>query len=443
MLVTRLIERKRDGGRLEPAEWTALIRSYVAGDVSDSQMAAMLMAIYVHGLDRMETAALTDAMRRSGAQLSLAHLGGLRVDKHSTGGVGDKTSLILAPLVSSLGVTVPMMSGRGLGHTGGTLDKLESIPGMRTDLTLADARAQVERIGCVVMGQSSEVVPADRGMYALRNATATAESVPLVASSIMSKKLAEDLTGLVLDVKRGSGSLVHDLDEALELAGTMVALGDANGCEVVALLTAMDRPLGRAIGNALEVEEAIHALSGEGPPDLMAVTYALGAEMLQLGGVAADADEARRRMEVAISSGQAARKLQEVIEAQGGNPGVVDDPAVLPQAGACELFEAPRRGFVARVEPRGIGRALVALGGGRAGPDDRIDPGVGFVITAKPGDWVELGEPVATIFARDDAGIATGRAALRSSIVIADEADHPLPLISHRVTMDGVTRADA
>lgn len=442
MLVTRLIERKRDGGRLEPAEWTALIRSYVAGDVSDSQMAAMLMAIYVHGLDRMETAALTDAMRRSGAQLSLAHLGGLRVDKHSTGGVGDKTSLILAPLVSSLGVAVPMMSGRGLGHTGGTLDKLESIPGMRTDLTLADARAQVERIGCVVMGQSSEVVPADRGMYALRNATATAESVPLVASSIMSKKLAEDLTGLVLDVKRGSGSLVHDLDEALELAGTMVALGDANGCEVVALLTAMDRPLGRAIGNALEVEEAIHALSGEGPPDLMAVTYALGAEMLQLGGVAADADEARRRMEVAISSGQAARKLQEVIEAQGGNPGVVDDPAVLPQAGACELFEAPRRGFVARVEPRGIGRALVALGGGRAGPDDRIDPGVGFVITAKPGDWVELGEPVATIFARDDAGIATGRAALRSSIVIADEADHPLPLISHRVTMDGVTRAD-
>ncbi len=442
MLVTRLIERKRDGGRLEPAEWTALIRSYVAGDVSDSQMAAMLMAIYVHGLDRMETAALTDAMRRSGAQLSLAHLGGLRVDKHSTGGVGDKTSLILAPLVSSLGVAVPMMSGRGLGHTGGTLDKLESIPGMRTDLTLAKARAQVERIGCVVMGQSSEVVPADRGMYALRNATATAESVPLVASSIMSKKLAEDLTGLVLDVKRGSGSLVHDLDEALELAGTMVALGDANGCEVVALLTAMDRPLGRAIGNALEVEEAIHALSGEGPPDLMAVTYALGAEMLQLGGVAADADEARRRMEVAISSGQAARKLQEVIEAQGGNPGVVDDPAVLPQAGACELFEAPRRGFVARVEPRGIGRALVALGGGRAGPDDRIDPGVGFVITAKPGDWVELGEPVATIFARDDAGIATGRAALRSSIVIADEADHPLPLISHRVTMDGVTRAD-
>jgi pyrimidine-nucleoside phosphorylase len=440
MLVTRLIERKRDGGRLEAGEWSALIRSYVAGDVPDYQMAAMLMAMYVHGLDRTETAALTDAMRRSGAQLSLGHLTAARVDKHSTGGVGDKTSLILAPLVSSLGVAVPMMSGRGLGHTGGTLDKLESIPGMRTDIALADARAQLERIGCVMMGQSREVAPADRGMYALRNATATAESVPLIASSIMSKKLAEDLTGLVLDVKRGSGALVQDLDQALELAGTMVALGDAGGCEVVALLSAMDRPLGRAVGNALEVEEAIHALTGEGPPDLMTVTYALGAEMLQLGGVAADADDARRRMEVAISSGQAARKLQELIEAQGGNPGVVDDPAVLPQAGACELFEAPRRGFVARVEPRGIGRALVALGGGRTRPDDRIDPGVGFVITAKPGDWVERGEPVATIFARDDAGIGTGRAALRAAIAIADEADHPLPLLSHRVTMDGVTR---
>ncbi|HEX6808192.1 MAG TPA: thymidine phosphorylase [Gemmatimonadaceae bacterium] len=385
---------------------------------------------------------LTDAMRHGSSQLSLAHLAGARVDKHSTGGVGDKTSLILVPLVSSLGVAVPMMSGRGLGHTGGTLDKLESIPGMRTDLTLAEARDQVERIGCVMMGQSAEMVPADRGMYALRNATATAESVPLVASSIIAKKLAEDLTGLVLDVKRGSGSLVRDLDQALELAGTMVALGEASGCDVVALLTAMDRPLGRAIGNALEVEEAIHALSGEGPPDLMTVTYALGAEMLQLGGVAADADDARRRMEVAISSGQAARKLQALIEAQGGNPGVVDDPAVLPQAGACELFEAPRRGFVARVEPRTIGRALIALGGGRTRPDDRVDPGVGFVITAKPGDWVERGEPVATIFARDDAGIDAGRAALRSAIVIADEADHPLPLISHRVTMDGVMRAD-
>ena len=440
MLVTRLIERKRDGGRLEPAEWNALIRSYVAGDVPDYQMAAMLMAMYLEGLDRIETAALTDAMRRSGAELSLGHLAQARVDKHSTGGVGDKTSLILAPLIASLGVTVPMMSGRGLGHTGGTLDKLESIPGMRTDLTLAAAREQIERIGCVLLGQTTEVAPADRRLYALRDATATIDSVPLIASSIMSKKLAEDLTGLVLDIKRGAGSFLRDLDQALALAGTMIALGEAHGCEVVALLTAMDRPLGRAVGNALEVEEAIHALQGEGPPDLMAVTFSLGAEMLQLGGVAADGDAARRQMERAISSGAASRKFQAIIEAQGGNPGVVDDPAVLPQAGACELFEAPRRGFVARVEPRPLGRALVTLGGGRVHPEDRVDPAVGFVITAKPGDWVERGEPVATIFARDESGVEAGRAALRGAIVIADKADHPLPLVSHRVTIDGVTR---
>ncbi|MGH7649766.1 MAG: thymidine phosphorylase, partial [Gemmatimonadaceae bacterium] len=370
MLVTRLIERKRDGGRLEPAEWNALIRSYVAGEVLDYQMAAMLMAIYLRGLDRIETASLTDAMRRSGAQLSLGDIASARVDKHSTGGVGDKTSLILAPLIASLGVAVPMMSGRGLGHTGGTLDKLESIPGMRTDLTLAAARAQVERIGCVLIGQTTEVAPADRRMYAMRDATATIESVPLIASSIMSKKLAEDLTGLVLDIKRGPGSFLRDLDQALDLAGAMVALGDAHGCEVVALLTAMDRPLGRAIGNALEVEEAIHALQGEGPPDLMAVTFALGAEMLQLGGVAAGGDEARRQMERAISSGAASRRFQEIIEAQGGNPGVVDDPSVLPQADECELFNAPRRGFVARIEPRTIGRGIIEMGGGRTKVED-------------------------------------------------------------------------
>ena len=266
MLVTELIERKRDGGRVEPADWSALIRSYVAGEVPDYQMAAMLMAVYLRGLDRIETAALTDAMRWSGAQLSLGDVAPARVDKHSTGGVGDKTSLVLAPLVSSLGVAVPMMSGRGLGHTGGTLDKLESIPGLRTDLSAAAARAQVERIGCVMMGQTAEIAPADRRMYALRDATATVDSVPLIASSIMSKKLAEDLTGLVLDVTRGPGSFLRDLDQALELAGAMVGLGEARGCEVVALLTAMDRPLGRAVGNALEVEEAIHALHGEGPP---------------------------------------------------------------------------------------------------------------------------------------------------------------------------------
>ena len=437
-LAQRLIERKRDGGHVEPGEWRALTSAYAAGHVPDYQMAAFLMAAYIRGLDRAETNALTDAMLATGSRLSLDHLGVGRVDKHSTGGVGDKVSIVLAPLVASLGVAVPMMSGRGLGHTGGTLDKLESIPGFRTALSLAEATRQLETIGCALLAQSSEIAPADRKMYALRDATSTVESVPLIAASIMSKKLAEGLTGLVLDVKRGSGAFLPELERGVELAQTMINLGSDRGCEVVALITAMDRPLGRACGNALEVEEAIHTLRGEGPPDVLGVTYALGAEMLVLGGAAPSVDAARRSMEVAISSGKAARKFEEIIAAQGGNPGVVDDPSVLPQAGACELFLAPRQGVVARVEPRAIGRGVTALGGGRTRLDDTIDPSVGFVITAKPGDVVQQAEPLATIFARDRAGIESGLAALRQAIIISDEAELPLPLISHRVSAAGI-----
>ena len=440
MLATRLIERKRDGFRLTAEEWRDFMCAYAVGEVPDYQMAAFLMAAYLRGLDRGETAALTDAMRATGASLDLSHLHAPRIDKHSTGGVGDKVSLVLAPLVAALGVVVPMMSGRGLGHTGGTLDKLEAIPGFRTSLTLAEARAQLERLGCALFGQTTEIAPADRRLYALRDATSTVESIPLISASIMSKKLAEGLTGLVLDVKRGSGAFLPELDRALDLAATMIALGEDRGCDVVALLTAMDRPLGRAVGNALETEEAILALRGEGPSDLMEVTYALGAEMLLLGETVSTRDEARRRMEVAISSGAAAAKFQEIIAAQGGNPAVVDDPAILPQADACELYAATRQGFVARVEPRAVGRGITALGGGRTKAEDRIDPTVGFVITAKPGDWVEAGEPMATIFARDAAGIAAGREALAEAITVGDEADHPLPLVSHRVTIDGVER---
>jgi pyrimidine-nucleoside phosphorylase len=440
MLAYRLIERKRDGGRVDPGELRALVMAYASGHVADYQMAAFLMAAYIRGLDAMELSSLTDAMLESGKRLDLSHLTVGRVDKHSTGGVGDKVSLVLAPLVASLGVAVPMMSGRGLGHTGGTLDKLEAIPGFTTSLTLAQARAQIERIGCALIGQTSEIAPADRKMYALRDATATVESIPLIAASIMSKKLAEGLTGLVLDVKRGSGAFLPDLERDLELARVMIDLGVARGCPVVALITAMDRPLGRACGNALETEEAIHALRGEGPPDLMTVTYALGAEMLVLGGAASDVDEARRAMEVAVSSGAAARKLEEIIEAQGGNPSVVEDPAVLPQAEACELFAAWESGFIARVEPRAVGRGIIAMGGGRTRLEDAIDPSVGFVISAKPGDFVEAGEPLATIFAADAEGIAAGRRALEDAIAIAEEADHPLPLVSHRVTAAGVER---
>ena len=437
MLAYQLIERKRDGGRIEPDEWRELIASYLRDEVTDGQMAALLMAIYFRGLDRDETAALTDTMLHSGASLDLSHINGPRLDKHSTGGVGDKVSLILAPLIASLGAVVPMMSGRGLGHTGGTLDKLESIQGFRTRLSLAETRSQIDRIGCALIGQSEEIAPADRRLYALRDSTATVESIPLIAASIMSKKLAEGLTGLVLDIKRGSGAFMPQVERGLELAHTMVALGQRHGVPVVALLTAMDRPLGRACGNALELEEAIHALHGEGPPDLMQVTYALGAEMLVLGGIAPGRDAARRAMEVAISSGRAAAKFREIVEAQGGDPGVVDDPSRLPQAGCCELFFAPRAGFIASIDPRRVGFGVIQLGGGRSKPGDPVDHSVGFVLAARPGDLVREGEPLATIMARDSGGVESGRQALQQAIVIADEADYPLPLISHRVTIEG------
>src|SRR5262245_23207780 len=437
MIVGPLIERKRDGAALSPEEWSAIVAEYTSGHIPDYQIAALLMAVFLRGLERQELAALTDAMFASGDRLSFDGLKTPVIDKHSTGGVGDKVSLVLAPLVAACGVAVPMMSGRGLGHTGGTLDKLESIPGFRTNLSLAEARDQIETLGCALMGQTPEIAPADKKMYALRDATATVESIPLIAASIMSKKLAEDLTGLVVDMKRGSGAFLPELDRVLELADVMIKLGTDRGCPCVALVTAMDRPLGRACGNALEVEEAVAALKGEGPPDLMEVTYALAIEMLLLAGLTDDTASARRDLEKSIATGQAAERFQQIIEAQGGNPAVLDDPAILPQAAECEIYAAPRRGFVARVEPKSVGRGIVAMGGGRTRVEDKPDPSVGFVISARPGDWVEVGEPIATIFARDRAGIGDGRNALRNAVFIAEEAEPPLPLISHRVTLAG------
>jgi pyrimidine-nucleoside phosphorylase len=359
------------------------------------------------------------------------------VDKHSTGGVGDKTSLLLAPMLAACGLMVPMMSGRGLGHTGGTLDKLESIPGFRTDLRLREAEDQVRRIGCALIGQTPEIAPADKRLYALRDVTATVESIPLIAASIMSKKLAEGIDGLVLDVKTGSGAFLPDPDMARTLAETMIGLGEARGCRTVALLTAMDRPLGRAAGNALEVEEAIEGLQGRGPDDLMELTYALGAEMLLVAGAAADRSDAQRKLAHVIETGAALDRLRAIIEAQGGNPAVVDDPGALPQAPIERIWEAPLSGIVSRVEPRRIGRAIMALGGGRMKVEDAIDPAVGFVITARPGDLVARGQPLATIHARDDAGAGVAAQALTEAIVIGEPAA-PLPLISHRITRDGV-----
>ncbi len=439
MLVVPLIERKREGGALTPEEWSALVAGYTADRIPDYQMSALLMAVMWRGMERQELAALTDAMIASGQRLTFEGWSTPRVDKHSTGGVGDKVSLVLAPLVAACGVAVPMMSGRGLGHTGGTLDKLEAIPGFRTDLSLPEAKAQLQKLGVVLIGQTPEIAPADKRLYALRDVTSTVAAIPLIAASIMSKKLAEGLTGLVLDVKHGSGAFLPETERGLELARTMIALGEDRGCPTVALLTAMDRPLGRACGNALETEEAILALRGEGPEDLMEVTYALGVEMLLAGGIETSPAKARQRLENALSSGLAAEKFEQVIEAQGGNPKVVEDPSVLPQAQAVEIFAAPGTGVVTRVEPRVLGRAIVAMGGGRTRVEDAVDASVGFVITLKPGDKVLSGEPIASVFARDAAGVQLGFDALRQAIVIGDRlSERPLPLVSHRVTRDGV-----
>jgi len=438
MIVPRLIERKRDGGRLEPQEIRELVLAYAEGKVPDYQIAALLMAIYFRGLDRSEMNAMMEAMLESGKRLDLSRLPMARIDKHSTGGVGDKTSLILAPLIASLGVAVPMMSGRGLGHTGGTLDKLESIPGFRTALSLAEAEKQIARIGCAMLSQTDEIVPADRKVYALRDATATVEVIPLIAASIMSKKISEDLTGLVLDIKRGSGSFLPKLEDELELAKAMIDLGSAHGCPVVALLTAMDRPLGHACGNALEVAEAIAVLKGAGPPDLIEVTMELGAAMLVLGTVATTAEGAHTLMRDAINSGRALLKFEEIVAAQGGDTGVVRDPTRLPHAAREEVFAAKRDGVVQSVDPRGVGYGVIALGGGRRNMEDRVDPSVGFVITAKPGHHVTKGQSLATIHARNEDDLAQGRSVLEKAIVIGDFAEPPLPLVSHHVTARGV-----
>ncbi len=439
MFVIPLIERKRDGGSLTEAEWRSLVLAYARGEVPDYQMAALLMAVVFRGLEDHELGALTDAMRVSGECLTFGSGVPPRVDKHSTGGVGDKVSLVLAPLAASVGVAVPMISGRGLGHTGGTLDKLQSIPGFRVDLTLAEARRQVERLGVAMIGQTEEIAPADRRLYALRDATGTVEAIPLMAASIMSKKLAEGLDGLVLDVKRGSGAFLPDLEDGLALARTMVRLGEERHCPTVALLTAMDRPLGRSCGNALEVAESIAALRGDGPADLREIVLQLGCEMALLAKVERSRTVARARLEEAIASGRALEKFREIVAAQGGDPRVVDRPDRLPRAPVVVEHVVPHAGYVAAVEPRRIGEAVVALGGGRQKMEDEIDPAVGLELRVVPGMPIEAGEPVATVHARDEAGLAVARAALEAAIVVTPyPAAAALPLVSHRVTASGV-----
>jgi thymidine phosphorylase len=439
MVVPRLIERKRDGGVLTADEWRALIHAYSIGEIPDYQMAAMAMAIFFRGLAPEELAALTDAMLASGDRLRFDGEPRPRIDKHSTGGVGDKTSLLLAPMLAACGVLVPMMSGRGLGHTGGTLDKLEAIPGFNTSLSLSDTEAQVRTLGLAMIGQTAEIAPADGKLYALRDVTATVESIALISASIMSKKLAEGLNGLVLDVKTGSGAFLPEPERALELAKTMIGLGEARGCPTVALITAMDRPLGVACGNALEVAEAIAGLRGEGPADLMTVTYALGVEMLLLAGIDRDGALARRRLEQTVRDGSALATFAKMVAAQGGDAAAIEDPRRLPRAPIQRDVRATASGTIARVEPRALGRAIIDLGGGRREVTDTVLPDVGLEVSAKPGQHVQRGDLLAVVHARTASQADAAIASVLGAISIGDAVPEVRPLIAWRVTTAGVT----
>ncbi len=398
--IVELLAAKRDGQALSADDISRLISAFMEGSVADYQMAAWLMAVFFRGLDDAETVALTEAMLHSGRVLDLSSVEGIKVDKHSTGGVGDKVSLCLAPLVAACGVPVPMVSGRGLGHTGGTLDKLEAIPGFRTDIA-ADRFAEIVRdVGTCMIGQTAEIAPADKRIYALRDVTATVECIPLIVASILSKKLAEGIDGLVLDVKVGRGAFMKDEPRARALAEALVRVGTRAGKKVIALLTRMDAPLGVAVGNANETREAIEVLHGRGPSDVVECTLALGAEMLVLGGRAKTLEEARTRLAKAVASGDGARTFERMIEAQGGDPRVVAEPSRLEVADVEVPVKATRDGFVDGVDALAIGLAAVAMGAGRARADAKVDPAVGISVDARPGTRVNAGDVLARVHVR-------------------------------------------
>jgi thymidine phosphorylase len=408
-----LIRAKRDGLRLADDDIRWLFEAYARGEVADEQMSALLMAIYFRGLDGAELRTWTAAMIDSGDRLDLSAIAEPTVDKHSTGGVGDKVSLILAPLVASCGAAVPQLSGRGLGHTGGTLDKLESIPGFRAGLTPEETLAVLARTGCVICAAGSGVAPADRRLYALRDVTGTVESIPLIASSIMSKKIAEGTSALVLDVKVGTGAFMTDLDRARELAQTMVALGEEHQVRTSALITRMDTPLGRAVGNAVEVEESVGALQGDGPPDLMEVTLALARQMLALAGLSADPA-------AAISDGRALASYRAMVSAQGGDP-----DAPLPQAAHTRVLPAPAAGWLTRLDALAVGTAAWRLGAGRARKEDDVSASAGIICLVKPGEEVRAGQPVLELRADDEERFGPALAALAGAVTVSETGPPP------------------
>jgi pyrimidine-nucleoside phosphorylase len=424
-----LIRTKRDGGALSLEEIEYFVAGVTSGAWPDYQISALLMAVVLRDMSAEETSWLTDAMVRSGVRNDLTDFAGAKVDKHSTGGVGDKTSIVLAPLVAACGVLVPMMSGRALGHTGGTLDKLESIPGFRTGLSLEELRRALREVGCGLMGQTEEIAPADKRLYAMRDVTATVESIPLITASIMSKKIAEGIEGLVLDVKTGTGAFMKSEADARRLAESLVATGRRAGVRTEALITAMDAPLGRAVGNALEIVECIETLKGRGPADLEELSVLLAARMLMIAGAEASQHFAIERVREMLDSGAGLEKLRAIIAHQGGDPRVVDDYARLPTAPGRHLVRAPRAGYLTRLEAELVGRASIALGAGRNRVDDAIDPAVGALVLKKPGEVVAAGEPVVELHYRRAADVPAAEALVLRALDIADAPPPARPLV--------------
>ncbi|HEY7285633.1 MAG TPA: thymidine phosphorylase [Vicinamibacterales bacterium] len=434
MRAVDIIMSKRDGRPLSREEIGSFVSGVTDGTLPDYQASALLMAIVLRGMNADETAWLTDAMVHSGVRVDLGDVPGVKVDKHSTGGVGDKTSLILAPLAAACGVPVPMMSGRGLGHTGGTLDKLESIPGFRVNLTLAEMKAALARTGCAMIGQTSQIAPADKKLYALRDVTGTVESIPLISASIMSKKIAEGIDALVLDVKSGSGAFMKTEADSRRLAESLVSIGNASGVKTEAIITAMDVPLGRSIGNALEIVECFEVLKGRGPDDLIEISTELAARMLVLGRITSDHDDARRRIARAIESGDGLERFRQIIDVQGGDPRVVDDYQRLPQVRDCRMVTASRSGYLARLDAELLGRASVALGAGRNRVEDPVDPAVGIIVKARPGDEVRSGDPILEIHFRDRDTLDAALVLASRAIVIEEQPPALRPLLLGEVS---------
>jgi pyrimidine-nucleoside phosphorylase len=429
MRAVDIIRKKRDANPLSREEIGSFVAGATDGSWPDYQISALLMAIVLRGMTDEETAGLTEAMARSGARFDLRRLPGLKVDKHSTGGVGDKTSLIIAPLAAACGAVVPMMSGRGLGHTGGTLDKLEAIPGFRVDLSAPEIVDALADVGCVIVGQTRDIAPADRRLYRLRDVTATVESIPLITASIMSKKLAEGIDALVLDVKVGCGAFMKTVADAEQLARSMVRAGQLAGVRTEALLTRMDAPLGRAVGNAVEVIESVETLCGQGPRDLTELSVRLAARMVLMAGRAPSAADAERQVREAMASGAGLERFRRMVARQGGDLAVGHAPSSLPLAPGREIVRAPRAGYLTGLDAMLIGRAAAALGAGRATAEDRVDHGVGIRIIATLGALVRAGEPVLELIHRDAKGLREGADLAAQAIELGGAPPEPRPLV--------------